>query len=313
MERIMKIGKSNLILDYYQGETEYSDGSVEDDILKRLRTGDAQTEIKKLLNKGPSWPLKAHLLDERRNLLSWYEFKKDSSLLEIGSGWGALTGLFCEKVDKVTAVELTKKRAEITAFRHKDEENLTVIAGNIDNIKTKEKFDYVTSIGVLEYAGKYTNSENPYYDFLEKLKSFLKPNGVLIIAIENKFGLKYWAGANEDHAGSFFESIEDYPIDRGIKTFTKKEITKMLEKAGFGNIKFYYPLPDYKLPTEIFSDEYLPTFKHNIRSGMMPYPDYVHEREIFFNEKLASDNIIKNGNFDFFANSFLIFATRRDK
>ena len=67
-------------------------------------------------------------------------------------------------------------------------------------------------------------------------------------------------------------------------------------------------MPDYKLPTEIFSDEYLPTENHNIRLGMFPVQDFSNSREFLFNEKLTMDNIIKNKQFSFFANSFLIFV-----
>lgn len=57
----------------------------------------------------------------------------------------------------------------------------------------------------MEYQGSYTNSENPYKDFLKKIKQLLKPNGKLLIAIENQYGLKYWCGAREDHTGIPFE------------------------------------------------------------------------------------------------------------
>ena len=36
---------------------------------------------------------------------------------------------------------------------------------------------------------------NPFENFLKKIKSLLKPDGKLIVAIENKYGLKYWCGA----------------------------------------------------------------------------------------------------------------------
>ena len=37
--------------------------------------------------------------------------------------------------------------------------------------------------------------------FLIKIKQLLKPDGKLLIAIENQYGLKYWCGALEDHTG----------------------------------------------------------------------------------------------------------------
>ena len=73
-----------------------------------------------------------------------------------------------------------------------------------------EKYDVITLIGVLEYAGSYIDSDNPYEDFIKTLKTHLKPNGRIIIAIENRFGLKYWEGAKEDHTGGFFEGLEGY-------------------------------------------------------------------------------------------------------
>lgn len=54
---------------------------------------------------------------------------------------------------------------------------------------------------MLEYQNNFTESENPFKDFLAKIRNLLNPNGKLLIAIENKMGLKYWCGAPEDHSG----------------------------------------------------------------------------------------------------------------
>ena len=172
-----------------------------------------------------------------------------------------------------------------------------------------EKFDYITLIGVLEYAGRYTQTDNPYYDFLVRIKKYLKPEGTLIVAIENKFGLKYWAGAKEDHSGRYFDSIENYLIDGSIRTFGKVELKELLNLAGFENVNFYYPMPDYKLPTQVFSDDFLP----DIGQIQDISPNYDNARVVLFNESTAYDNIILNRQFDFFANSFLIFCNHSGK
>lgn len=297
-----------LILNPTNNQDHYSDGDVENEILEIFKSEKPDKKVAEILKNNPNWPMLYHFSPVRESLLSWYEFKKNASLLEIGAGCGALTGLFCEKMDRVVAVELTKLRSDIISHRYKDRKNLSVVAGNLNDLKIEEKFDYVTLIGVLEYAGKYTKSENPFVDFLQKAKSFLKKDGVLIVAIENKFGLKYWAGAKEDHTGKLFDSIENYPNEKNIQTFGKEEITNMLNLSGFSSTEFFYPLPDYKLPIEIFSDEYLPAQGHNIRSDVFPFMDLSRSREFLFNEKLVLDNIINNKNFGFFANSFLIFA-----
>lgn len=298
-----------LITDYCALSTDsYSDGNVEDEMLAIFKSHSFDKKVKSILKDNPSWPMRYHLSKVRENLLSWYEFPRESSLLEIGAGCGAMTGLFLEKLSKVVAIELSKRRAEIIKNRYIDKDNLTIYAGNLNDIEISEKFDYVTLIGVLEYAGKFTHTKNPFVDFLKNIKKYLNKNGTLIIAIENKFGLKYWAGAKEDHTSRFFNSIENYPKKKYVQTFGKEEMKDILKEAGFESFNFYYPMPDYKLPTEIFSDEYLPNKNHNLRGGMFPVKDFSKKREILFNEKLAMDNIVKNKKFDFFANSFLIFV-----
>lgn len=297
-----------LILDFLKKDDIYSDGDVEQDILKVFQSIHPKNKIEKILSNNPSWPMRYHLSPTRKNLLDWYDFNPEKSILEIGAGCGAITEVFCNKLKKVVSVELSELRSKIIANRYKKMENLTVIAGNLNDIALKEKFDYVSLIGVLEYAGKYTHTQNPFMDFLIKSKSYLKKDGTLIIAIENKFGLKYWAGCKEDHTGIIFNSIENYSNNKEIQTFGKYELKEMLNESGFKKINFFYPMPDYKLPNEIFSDNYLPTLEHNIKSNTFPFHDYSQKREYLFNEKLVMDNIIKNKQFDFFANSFLIFA-----
>lgn len=301
--------RPRLIIEGADDGPAYSDGDeLERMLLETVQADDAADRIETLLGGEPSWPLYYHFTPVRHNLLSWYPFRDDTSLLEVGSGMGALTGLFCDRVAAVTAVELTARRASITAWRHRDRDNLTAIAGNIDAIDPGDGFDYVTSIGVLEYAGRYSGSDNPFRDFLVRLRSFLKEDGMLVLAIENKFGFKYWSGAREDHSGRLFESLEGYPFQKEVQTFSRRELETLLIEAGFGNARFYYPLPDFKLPREIFSDDYLPAPGHGIRPGLLPYIDHSQPREHLFNEQLVMDAVVADGSFPFFANSFLVFT-----
>jgi len=292
-------------------EKRYSDGSVENRMLEFFQKNPTEEDISRALRGNLVWAEYYHYTPIRRNLLEWYEFKKESSLLEVGAGAGALTGLFCERLQSVTAVELTFRRAQITAHRHKRHKNLSVIAGDVHTLPGSETFDYISLIGVLEYAGVLSESDNPFIELLDILYKRLNRGGILIIAIENKFGLKYWAGCREDHTNHLFESIEGYPEQKQKQTFSKKELQSMLTMSGYCSVDFYYPLPDYKLPTEIFSDNYLPSATHFPQSSHYPFVDYsTKEREELFNQENVMQEIIKNNQFDFFANSFLIFAQK---
>ncbi len=286
----------------------YSDGPVEDELLLLFKQPNHLAKIQDIIDNNPAWALRYHLSPVRHQLLSWYDFAPGEKLLEIGAGCGALTGLFLEKKLAVTAVELSPRRAEIIKNRFSNDSRLSIISDNIISSKLPDTYDYITAIGVLEYSGKYIESQNPYLDFLLAAKKYLKPGGTFILAIENKFGLKYWSGCAEDHTGHFFESIEGYPYQKKIVTFSKLELNNLLQQAGFTKLEYYYPLPDYKLPEEVFSDQYLPSANHLPKSNLYPAPDFARTREILFNEKTVQHNIIDNAQFSFFANSYLIFA-----
>ncbi len=293
---------AKLNLDYYGGEDLYSDGDVEDQILDIVRNNEDYSEI---LAATDNWAIFYHLTPVRENLLEWYDFDPAANLLEIGGGCGALSGLFARKLKEVKVVELSKRRAEILYSRHRSCGNLEVFAGNLNDMSFAEKFSYVTLIGVLEYAGKFTEGPEPFKTFLGKVRSYLKPGGRLLLAIENKFGLKYWAGAREDHTGRIFDGIEGYPNDKSVQTFGRVELEKLLLSAGFSSCVFYYPMPDYKLPKVIYSDEYLPKEDDYFDVSS---PNYDSDRVLVFNEKKAFKAVIGNDSFPTFSNSFLVEA-----
>ena len=207
---------AKLNLDFYTGADFYSDGDVEDELLEIVKNNSDFSEI---LAQDDRWPILYHLSPIRQNIINWYPFKENASCLEIGGGCGAITGALCQNLKKVKVVELSKRRSSINLERHKHFNNLEIIVGNLNDIKFKEKFDYITLNGVLEYAGAFTNTDEPYKDFLAQIKKYLNSNGKLIIAIENRYGLKYFAGAREDHTGKEFDGITGYVGNKSVRTF----------------------------------------------------------------------------------------------
>lgn len=295
-----KIG--HVVLDYrfYDGTDYYSDGGIEDIILEAVR----RDKSEELLKGSSQWPVLYHLSDIRENLLEWYPFRSDAKLLEIGSGCGALTGLFSKKVEAVTCIELSEKRSMINAERNKDRDNIKIFLGNFEDIKLEEKYDYITLIGVWEYAGLYVNDRDPYSFMLKKIQEYLKPEGKIFIAIENKMGMKYLNGAAEDHTGKMYSGINDYIGEKAVRTFSKPEIQKILGDNGIDNAVFYYPAADYKLPDVIYSDSVLPT------AGDIRYykKDYSDCRVYNFYDATAFDQICQDEMFDYFSNSFLVIC-----
>lgn len=299
---IESIGNVKLNYDFYLGQDSYSDGVIEDELLDYVKKYDNIYDILKIDDR---WPILYHLSPVRQNIIEWYPFKATDSILEIGSGCGAITGALCRNAKNVVCNDLSKKRSEINAYRNKSYNNLEIVVGNFNDIKLNKKFNYVTLIGVLEYANYYTNSETPFITFLQNVSKYLEPKGKLLIAIENKFGLKYWNGANEDHTGVIFDGIEGYKnTNSKVRTFSKKELSQMMAKAGFNNINFYYPFPDYKFPNQIFSDDYLPQVDDLVSS----LKSYDSSRIFMFDENVVYKEIIMEDKFDFYSNSFFIEA-----
>lgn len=290
-----------LNFDYYAGEDLYSDGDVEDEIMQIV---DGEQDGDALLNEESKFPIVYHLSPIRENIVNWYDFKKDATVLEIGSGCGAITGILCKKCKKVISVELSKRRATINYKRHEEYNNLEIFVGNLNDMDFRTKVDYIILNGVFEYAGGFTKSENPYVDFLSEVKKYLKSDGRLLIAIENRLGLKYFAGSAEDHTNKHFLGLNNYCGVNTVKTFSKCEMNDMLNFVGLDNIKYYYPYPDYKFPMEIFTDATINNMSYG-RAMRHFEPD----RVFLFNPTDVFASLSREEITDVFANSFMIEAS----
>lgn len=306
MEKTIKV---KLNLDNYSGQDLYSDGPIEDELLQIVKNYDEE-DLNRVIAEKNDWTFLYHFSHIRENIVSWLPITKEHSVLEIGSGCGAITGVLSDMAKDVTCIELSKKRSEINAYRHYNRENIEIMVGNFKDIEKKitQKYDYITLIGVFEYAEGYMQSKQPYEDFLNIIKRHLKPDGTIVIAIENRWGLKYWAGCREDHSGIFFDGINGYKNTSGVKTFTKKELIQMMNECGY-NYRFYYPYPDYKLPYIVYSDEWLPK-KGELYQN---HNNFDRDRFVMFDEGKVYDDIIEQNMYPQYANSFLVLLTQGDR
>lgn len=298
-----QIGKVKLDYQFYPGKDLYSDGEIEDKILSIVKNA-AHVEYPSIIEESRSWPILYHLSSLRGNIVDWLPIKSTDKVLEIGSGCGAITEKLAEKAKSVTCVDLSAKRSRINAYRNQDKDNIEIHVGNFSDIEPSlgEDYDFACMIGVFEYGQSYIHTKTPYEDFLKIMMKHVKKEGCIVIAIENKFGLKYWAGCQEDHAGAYFCGLEGYPEGGSARTFTRPGLEKIFKNCGVENYSFYYPYPDYKFPTVIYSDRRLPhqgELTDNIRN-------FDRDRMVLFNEKYVFDGTIQDGLFDVFSNSYLV-------
>jgi 2-polyprenyl-3-methyl-5-hydroxy-6-metoxy-1,4-benzoquinol methylase len=252
-------------IDTVQKAFAYSDGDKSEQyllnaMLEAKDTSIGSPELKKFIR---DWPSHYHLSDFRSNIMRPFKpLLEGKRVLEVGAGCGAISRYLTEIGADLYSVEGSLQRAKIIQARTRDLPNIHIVVDNIASLDLLGTFDVVVVIGVLEYSRVYAGGEIP---FLEKLKSYCDPeNGCMLLAIENQLGLKYFSGAPEDHLGQPYYGIEErYSVDTP-KTFGKRALSKLLGENGFPYQHWYYPFPDYKMPSTIFGQEALngslPTF-----------------------------------------------------
>lgn len=303
MDRTEKIG--NIILDYscYPGEDFYCDGAVEDELLQIVQQTDP-SDYGRVIEERGEWPIFYHLSPLRGNIVDWILLTGTDKVLEIGSGCGAITGTLAKRAGQVSCIELSGKRSKINAYRNRERDNVTIQVGNFKDIEPGLPcdYDYIFLIGVFEYGQSYIGGKTPYEDFMSIMQKHLKKNGRIVIAIENKFGLKYWAGCKEDHLGTYFAGMEDYAAGGGVRTFTRKGLERICLANDIREYSFYYPYPDYKFTTALYSDKRLPKVGE-LSNNLC---NYDRDRMLLFDEKNAFDGMIREGEFPLFSNSYLL-------
>lgn len=215
------------------------------------------------------------LSGQRELLLEWYDFRRDGALLQVGADYGAMTGLFCVRVGAVTVLDEDENALRTVRLRYPDADKIACEKGSLTEYAGQKAatFDYVVFTGTLTAS---------YEADIVAAKRLLKPDGVLIVAAANALGMKYFAGSRAEDA-----------------MLTKSELTRLLG----GNLKFYYPTPDYRTPVSIYSDARLP--KKGDLTRVTPAYDYPPYHMMDQGEKY--DAACEAGIFDQIANSYLVF------
>ncbi|MCI8362379.1 MAG: methyltransferase domain-containing protein [Clostridia bacterium] len=259
--------------------------------------GYKQEDYSQILKKDKRTNIVNIFSEMRANIIKWYPFKENGELLEIGANYGEVTQGLVKKLKEVTAIEFSKTKVSCIQKRLKDYNNLKIIlTTKLNNCELEKKYDYITIIGTAEYAQKlgFENLE----DMLKWTKKYLKEDGTILLAIDNKFGVKYLAGSTRNKEEVPLANYKNY-IKKDYKLYGKTELEDIIKNVGLSNYKFYYPLPNYNITDTIYTNEYLPkNISYNIY--------YREDEEILFNEITFMQEVIKNKQFNMFCNSYLI-------
>ncbi len=246
------------------------------------------------------WDVFSHLSDMRQALFGWYDMPKDADVLEIDCGFGALTGVLADHAAHVAAVDASLFRARACAKRWDKKDNIDVYAGRLRDIPFSQRFDAIVLVDVLPRVADGEKSLAPYAAYLQSLLGYLKPQGRLLLAMDNRLGLKFACGARDPYSDELFGELSGNV--GGGRLFTKTELIEIFSAAGFRHWKFYYPLPDFRLPQFIFTDTVLPGA--SIGDALIPY-DTTPDTRVLPEAALYAD-AVRNGLFPAMANSFFV-------
>lgn len=294
----------------------YSDGQKVEQRLHYIfdKASDLSSTSYELQSHISDWPTEYHLTPKRANLLRVLDLSHVKRVLELGCGCGSITRYLGELGLEVDSVEGSPIRAELAALRNQDLPNVNISTANFNDINFSENYyDLVLYVGVAEYAGRFSNGkddESALQDLLGLAKKATVTDGVVFVAIENRTGMKYVMGANEDHYAKPYIGVHNYAQPAGIRTYTKKEWQIQINKAGFLQHEFIYPFPDYKIPTIFLAEEYVqnnPYCYSHLEANRSR--DYGKDFSLGSKEALLWEAAAASGTLGDYANSFLILMS----
>lgn len=237
------------------------------------------------------------LSDIRGNIIRGIDIPDGARLLELGAEYGAVTGALLETGCIVDSLVYTDAQEEILSCRvlrdyadYKDNHNI------LKELKQEQKYDYVIISDV------QVESYDRLKELLELIKAHLAAHGQIILAFDNKYGLKNFAGVPDRFTGEMYSAIEGYVNHFGYKMLSLEEMVAACNETGLKIREKYYPYPDHRLAYSIYSDDYLPKVGELNRN----LQNFWQDRLLCFDESRAFDTVVRDGMFQIFTNSFLL-------
>lgn len=249
--------------------------------------------------------------------------KKDSVILDLGSGFGNVTIPMAKHYGHVVAADASLPLLEYSSLRAKSENINNIDYVQVDpleecNLPFKPKsFDAIILNGVLEWVGPARTDATPtaiQKRFLKHLSTLLKDDGFLYVGIENRLfpgwlrrdphsKLKYtsilprfiadWCAKKKGHIGGYRTYI-----------YSSFGYRNMLRQSGFEFTKFYYPYTTYREPEYIYSND------NAVRRFL--FAGYL--KNIFTKKWTSFLKILSFINADrIFVSSFMIVASKKEE
>lgn len=255
-------------------------------------------ELESIVNMVPSVTMLHELSPERTNVISWIskDDLRGKRILEINCGCGATTHYLSQLAEHVTVVGFSKERNKINQLINHKMNNIEYLF-----------YDRTTELnGFYDVVFVYNISEEDYDgDLICLYKSLFKQvyehvqkSSRVYLTFDNKYGLQYWNGLGT--AKGFFSVLSDTKS----RHISMRDIDYLI-KTCFpdSEMRFLYPYPNEKNARILFSDDRLPQKDELVKYF---YDNFKYEDLNLLDEGNLWNNIIKEGQFPFFTNSYFV-------
>ncbi len=170
-----------------------------------------------------------------KKLVSFLTEKEYDNILEIGSYSGVLTSEIKKNIDfsDYLAIDVVGKSKE---YLEKIDPKIRFIKADVEEFNTNDKFDLIISNAVLQWCSDFEGT-------IKKLKSFLKPKGLLAVSIFSPENLKeikstFNVSLSYPHKTllkTLFSSVI-YSDEIALKFKTSTDILKHLKSTGVNSL-----------------------------------------------------------------------------
>lgn len=167
-----------------------------------------------------------------------------------------------------------------------------------------DEFDVVISLMLPE------KMEKPEA-FIRACGKLLAENGKLILAMNNRLGIRYFCGDKDPYTGGVFDGIDNYSRRQdqsGGRCYSKSEMKSIIERAGFRSQSFYAVYSGIDYPTHIIAEDYLPN--EDLANRILPV--YNYPPTVFLKEETLYNSLIRENLIHALANGYLVEITEEN-
>ena len=194
------------------------------------------------------------------NLVDKYNIKKEN-MLELAAGSGMLTHYFFDEFKNIDALDISPDMLNVFAEKY-DNDNVNLIYYDMVEFENPDKYDLIV---ILLDSINYVTDPKELQKLFDNCYKNLKDNGLLVFDINSEYKMTEVFGSNcyvyeyEDIFYTWDNFYEDDLVDMHLNFFVEKEdgsydriyeyqqerlytidqVKKMVDKAGFLDIKTY--------------------------------------------------------------------------